>query len=203
MRMWVQHERCMVSFDGNSSLFPFFLFPNPAEMKKKREDASAASPIRVPHLRRQASSRLHALFPAKHGTSPGATEDTAPVGHLSLLACRAALTSWQRPFHNGLRLSSRKTSWRSFPTAIGPVCIDALVAVHARRAWLHVLPALHACLPKHKGLCLWPCVSSGHMLSGPLCLVQAFLPALGSLDDNWIFTHQHTFEHLLGQYRPH
>ena len=107
----------------------------------QRPDISATSSIRVPHLRRPASSRLHALFPAKCCTSETRRHRSSGYGvALSILACSAALTSCAETF-------------RQCHAALFPQDLPALVS-RCNWACLHTCFGCSACSP-----CLVACVA--------------------------------------------
>ena len=107
----------------------------------QRPDMSATSSIRVPHLRRPASSRLHALFPAKCCTSETRRHRSSGYGvALSILACSAALTSCAETF-------------QECHAALFPQDLPALVS-RSNRACLHTCFGGSACSP-----CLVACVA--------------------------------------------
>ena len=107
----------------------------------QRPDMSATSSIRVPHLRRPASSRLHALFPAKCCTSETRRHRSSGYGvALSILACSAALTSCAETF-------------RQCHAALFPQDLQALVS-SSNWACLHNCFGSSACSP-----CLVACVA--------------------------------------------
>ena len=100
-----------------------------------RPDISATSSIRVPYLRRQASSRLHALFP-KMLYEPWRHSSSGYGVALSILACSAAPDISCRGLST--LLPARP------PAAIVPVCMHALVAM---QACLTACAACSACPP--------------------------------------------------------
>ena len=116
----------------------------------QRPDMSATSSIRVPHLRRPASSRLHALFPAKCCTSETRRHRSSGYGvALSILACSAALTSCAETFQEchaalfpqDLPALVSRSNWACLHNCFGgSACSPCLVAC----------VACSACLPPHR-----------------------------------------------------
>ena len=121
----------------------------------QRPDISATSSIRVPHLRRPASSRLHALFPAKCCTSEARRHRSSGYGvALSILACSAALTSCAETFQEchaalfpqDLPALVSRSNWTCLQTCFGcSACSPCLLAC----------VACSACLPPHRHFLFW------------------------------------------------
>ena len=126
---------------------------------------SGTSPIRLPHLRRQASTRLHALIPAKCCTSPDVT--AAPATVWSSPSLRAAATSCAETF-------------RQCHAALSPEDLPALVS-RCYWACLHTCFGCSAC-----STCLVACVASSECLP-PNAQFLTFGPVPVAMRLEWSF----------------